>query len=347
MENYHTVLEAITSSQKQGILAIIVHVEGSAYQKEGACMWIDEEGYITGLISGGCLEEALSIQAQEIWQSQRPTIATFDLKQEDDLSWGQGVGCNGTIHLLLLPITEQLRADLLTVKRHLEQNQHVLMAKKWGEAATDENSWLFLAENGQRWGNVEYEIPADLLNQLHAVGTFQTKNGIFTISGASFYLQHFWPKPRLIIFGANHDVKPLVSFAKQTGFSVTVVDWRPALCCPEQIPDADQWMVGFPKEAIPQLRLCERDFVVIMTHQFQRDQELVSLLSQQPLFYCGILGPKRRTARLFPDFSIPDGIHSPIGLSIGARGPEEIAISILAEMIHVLRKQPSPEGGIR
>lgn len=342
MESYHVVFEAIASSHEQGVLATIIHIDGSAYQKEGACMWISENGRTTGLLSGGCLEEAIAIQAKDVLQHQRSRIATFDMKQEDDLSWGQGAGCNGIIHVLLEPVTAEMRADWLAVKACLDRGEHVLFARKLDGETYGRENFLFCSENGRRFGGFCGEIPPQLKNWLDSAPPFQGKNGIHTINGARFYIQHYWPKPRLVIFGANPDAKPLVSFAKQLGFFVVVTDWRPAFCAKKHLPDADEWVVGFPSRTVPQLGLNERDFVVVMTHHFQRDQEILALLRDQPLYYLGMLGPKRRTARLLSGGEIPNWIHSPVGLAIGARGPEEIAISIIAEMINVLRNKPAP-----
>lgn len=96
-------------------------------------------------------------------------------------------------------------------------------------------------------------------------------------------------------------------------------------------------MNGFPKEIVPQLLLREEDFVVIMTHHFQRDRQLVELLLEQCVRYIGILGPRHRTARLLEGKAIPKNVHSPVGLAIGGKGPTEIAISIIAEIIQELR----------
>jgi xanthine dehydrogenase accessory factor len=340
MESYHAVLETIASSHEQGVLATIIHVDGSAYQKEGACMWISESGRTTGLLSGGCLEETIAIQAKDVLQHQRVHIATFDMKQEDDLSWGQGAGCNGSIQVLLEPVTAEMRADWLAVKACLDRGEHVLLARKIGGETRGRENFLFCSESGRRFGGFCGEIPPKLKRLLDSAPLFQGKNGVHTIDGVPFYIQHYWPKPRLVIFGANPDAKPLVSFAKQLGFFVIVTDWRPAFCSEEHLPDADEWIVGFPSETVPHLCLNERDFVVIMTHHFQRDQEIIALLRDQPLYYLGVLGPKRRTARLLSASETPSWIHSPVGLAIGARGPEEIAISIIAEMISVLRNGP-------
>ncbi|MED4904626.1 XdhC family protein [Parageobacillus thermoglucosidasius] len=341
MESYHAVLEAIASSHEQGVLATIIHTDGSAYQKEGACMWISESGRTAGLLSGGCLEETIAIQAKDVLQHQQAHMTTFDMRQEDDSSWGQGAGCNGIIQVLLEPVTAEMRADWLAVKACLDRGEHVLLARKLDGETSGRENFFFCSESGRRFGGFCGEMTPKLRSLLDSAPLFQGKNGICIIDGVQFYIQHYWPKPRLVIFGANPDAKPLVSFAKQAGFFIVVTDWRPALCSKEHLPDADEWVVGFPSKTVPQLGLNKRDFVVIMTHHFQRDQEIIALLRDQPLFYLGVLGPKRRTARLLSASEIPSWIHSPVGLAIGARGPEEIAISIIAEMISVLRNGPA------
>ncbi|WP_047757529.1 molybdopterin-dependent oxidoreductase [Geobacillus sp. ZGt-1] len=142
------------------------------------------------------------------------------------------------------------------------------------------------------------------------------------------------------------DVAEVIVFIGRNSNETNTVLWERVLDArrkrgtkihPSHVPDADAFVMGFPHETVPRLRLNERDFVVITTHQFERDRELVSLLADMPLAYLGVLGPRRRTDRLFPSGSTPPFVRSPAGLSIGARGPYEIAVSITAELISVLR----------
>ncbi|MBA2876645.1 XdhC family protein [Thermaerobacillus caldiproteolyticus] len=336
MDDIYRVLKVISESNTKSVLATIIHVEGSAYRKEGACMLFQDDGTQIGLLSGGCLEEDLAIKAQEVLREGCAKTFVFDMKHEDDLSWGQGTGCNGIIHVLLEPINEKFREYLLTLKDRLDRRERVLLARKL-TAQSDEKNLLFLTESGSTFGGWKEEIPQKLRDLLHSSIPFKAISGIQTISDMPFYIHHYWPKPRLIIFGANPDTKPLVSFAHQLGFLIIVTDWRPALCNREHFPDADQLMIGFPEEIVPKLSLTPYDFVVIMTHHFRRDQEILSLLINKKLYYLGILGPRRRTERLLGNQVIPPFLHSPIGLAISARGPEEIAISVLAEIIHTLR----------
>ncbi|ANB60076.1 XdhC family protein [Anoxybacteroides amylolyticum] len=315
------------------VLATIIRVEGSSYQKEGTCMLFGENGTQMGILSGGCLEEDLAAKADDVWRTKAATVVVYDLTQEDDFSWGQ-VGCNGTIRVLLQPLTTSFRAHLLAVKACLDRGEHVVFARLIEEAQIKQ-PWLFVTESGQTFGELS-EIHDELINILQTIPSFSTANGIRSIGERSIYVHHFWPKPRLILFGATPDARPLASFAHQLGFRVIVVDWRPAYGDAQYFPFAEI-KHGFPREVIPTLSLHERDFVVVMTHHFQRDQEILALLRDKPLYYLGVLGSKARTARLFGGH-IPSTIRSPVGHAIGARSPEEIAISIVAEMIEALRK---------
>ncbi|MES0856640.1 XdhC family protein [Geobacillus sp. G4] len=333
MESYFPVLEAIAAAPCDGVLAIIIEVEGSAYQKEGTCMWIGANGETVGLLSGGCLEEAVAAYARDVLANRQAAAVSFDLRTEDDLSWGQGAGCNGLIRVWFEPVTADTKPVWLTLKRCLEHGEHVLMARS---LSNRNEPPFFQSETGERFGSGRMPRP-EWTEWLRDAPPFRGWNGWYEADGEAFYVQHFWPKPRLVIFGAGPDAPPLVAAAKAAGFSVTVSDWRPAFCHPSHVPDADAFVMGFPHETVPRLRLNERDFVVITTHQFERDRELVSLLADMPLAYLGVLGPRRRTDRLFPSGSTPPFVRSPAGLSIGARGPYEIAVSITAELISVLR----------
>lgn len=117
---------------------------------------------------------------------------------------------------------------------------------------------------------------------------------------------------------------------------MTVCDWRPSSCNENNIPDADHYIIGFPNEIMGQLSLNKNDYVIIMTHNFLRDKEILSYVTNQELYYVGIMGSSKRTQKLFNN-EIPNFIHNPVGLSIGAKGPYEIAISIIAEIIKIKR----------
>lgn len=338
MGEIHQIVEAIQRSSSRSVLATIIHVEGSAYKKEGSIMLFLEDGTQIGVLSPGCLETDLAARVNEVLEAGVPRTYTYDMRVEDDLSWGQGAGCNGVIRVLLEPVDSRLREHLCMVQGFLDQGIPVAGIKKLtGDFSVTD--FMFLTKDGQAFGKWRGEAPDVYENFLINGLPFAEKSGIRYIHelSANIYVHYFQPKPRFIIFGAGADVKPLALFAAQTGFSVVISDWRPAFCDEKHFPEADFLVLGFPAEAIEKLALTPYDFVIIMTHHFQHDKELLQAILKRDVRYVGVLGPRTRTSRLLDGDTIPEWIRSPVGLPIGAKGPEEIAISILADVIKTLR----------
>lgn len=323
MEDIYRILDVIEDSREK-VLATIIRVEGSAYKKEGSSMLFFEDEKQIGMLSAGCLEMDLAIRAQEVLQKQMAISLQYDMSEETDLAWGQGAGCNGKIDILLEPVTKQLQEDLILVKNLLASNKTVSVLKKYAEMG----EYLFIPSEGESFGRWTGQIP-DI--------DFNMKSGVM---GNHPIFQHtYQPKPRLIVFGAGTDAKPIVSLAAETGFSVSVYDWREELCQKKNFPAADQLFVGFPTELMKKISFSSNDFVVIMMHHFQHDQKILLSLLNEKISYLGVLGPKERTKRLLKRETVPDWIYSPMGLSIGAKGPDEIAVSLVAEMIEVWRRK--------
>ncbi|PLS03228.1 XdhC family protein [Neobacillus cucumis] len=342
MDGIHEILDVIYGSVTDDVLATIIRVEGSAYRKEGTSMLFRGDGTQIGLLSAGCLEKDLSYHVQDVINQRNTKTIVYDLRDEDDLSWGQGAGCNGVISVLLEPIDACLREHLCKLKFHLDSGRRVTMIKKLSKDYSV-SDYLFMTDEQQLFGKWHGRLSLQIKSLLNCIHQSLPKSGI-TFSqelSADLYLHCFEPKPRLIVFGAGRDAVPLVSMASQAGFSVLVSDWRPALCKEKFFPDADQLFMGFPSEVMSMLSLSSIDSVIILTHHFQRDRELLHLLKGHKLRYLGVLGSKARTKRLFDGREIPPEITSPVGLPIGAEGPEEIAISIVAELIQRQRlKKP-------
>ena len=324
MEDFYQILDALDGPGEK-VIATIVGVEGSAYKREGSSMLFFSNGMQLGMLSAGCLEEDLAIKVKEVFRKQEAMTIQYELYMEDDLNWGQGLGCNGTIDILIEPVTEQLMEDYRLVSELLSQNKPVIVLKKLDELG----EYVFIEEDGLSFGNWSGPLPTI---------EFSSRSGSLTRDGTAVFQQTIYPKPRLIVFGAGPDARPLASLAAETGFLVTVCDWREAFCQKKYFPTADELIIGFPLDLLKQISFSPYDFVVIMTHQFRRDRELLLKVIHKNVRYLGVLGPKERTRKLLHGQEIPNGIASPIGVSIGARGPVEIAVSIVAQMIEVWRK---------
>src|SRR5699024_10258904 len=226
--------------------------------------------------------------------------------------WGRGAGCNGKVHILLEKVTEAMRSNILKVYTNLQRGFNVIAIKNLAlvPGSIDTTYRVNDANNLQT-----RNIPSKKLNR---------------IVNGKFY--HFMKaKPRLIIFGAGEDVEPLVKLANLTGFSVFMWDWRPEMLCKKRFPN-----VNFVHH-IDSFQINKHDYAIIMTHDFQKDKQLLQLLMTNQLKYLGVLGPSRRTSRLLNGKEVPPFIKSPVGLSIGSEGPNEISVSIIAELIQVKR----------
>ncbi|MBP1932122.1 XdhC family protein [Ammoniphilus resinae] len=287
------------------VMATIFRVEGSAYRREGAKMLIDESGTTHGILSAGCLEEDLMHRAKEVFHTNQSKTMTYDLRGEDDLSWGQGAGCHGTVHIFL-----------------------------------EATSW----KNGG-WDKVEQKLLAgvSVISEKSLVGAGTTMWGedgeilyfMQETEDSPRFVEQYQPRECLYVFGAGPDAEPIVEYADKVDFSVCLIDPRSDRCSEKYFPHAEQRIVEFPDLYLRANSIPKNSYVLIMTHNFQWDQQILRhfISHKDPPHYLGILGSKQRTERLLSPSPIPDWIHAPVGLKIGAEGPEEIAVSILAELI--------------
>ncbi|MGP7815838.1 XdhC family protein [Niallia sp. 01092] len=319
----YSVIQSIVNSNCSSYVATIIHVEGSAYRKEGTMMFFTEDGEETGLLSGGCVEQDILARVES--NTVNSCHLVYDLRSDDDLSWGQGVGCDGSIHILLERISATVKNDYHKLKDLLDGRIAVSHIKVLDQNFQLLNS-LFITETGEIFGTK--------LKDRIDFSPYENNKMIHNKQlDCYIYKQAFIPPPRLIIYGAGPDVKPLTMYAKGAGFHILLADWRSGLCNKQQFPSVDEVMIGNPIVAMEKIQPSKEDYVLIMTHNFSKDKELVNYLLTKKLRFLGLLGSKKRSQRLLLSNTIPDWLHFPIGLPINAEGPDEIAISIVAQLI--------------
>jgi xanthine/CO dehydrogenase XdhC/CoxF family maturation factor len=317
------------------VLATLVKVEGSSYRRPGARLLLLADGRRIGSISGGCLEDDVITHAREVLANGTAKTITYDTTTENDLVWGVGLGCHGVVYVLI----EQLPspppwADVL--RENFRRKVATELALVWrGPAGTPLGTCLASDLPPAPIG-VEPAVPAGS----SPPGRRAPPPASDKPSPTVFY--QTVPSPTaLVIFGAGDDAQPLVRFAKELGWQVTIVDPRPAFATPERFPAADTVIVARPEEAPARLALGADTLAVIMTHHYHHDRPLLRALLPRPLAYLGLLGPKKRAEKILSDLAA-DGLaltpamrarlHAPVGLDLGADNPEEVALAILAEM---------------
>ncbi|TYS07993.1 XdhC family protein [Bacillus subtilis] len=326
MGNLHMMVDALLEEQEEAVLATIVQVEGSAYRKAGASMLFKKNGERIGLLSGGCVEEDLFNRMNELGDQLTSALIPYDMRAEDDLSWGMGAGCDGMIYIFAERITREKRRHYERVRDCLHSGKAVTAVKQ-----IESSRYLFLSETGHfgNWPDAPLQDIQRTASTLH-LPHFDSSTNLF--------IQRIEPKPRLILFGAGPDIMPLANLAADTGFSVIVTDWRPAYCTSSLFPKADRLITAFPEQMLSEFQFYPHDAAVVATHHFQHDQTIIDFLFSRKLHYIGLLGSANRTKRLLNGKQPPAHFYSPVGLKIGAEGPEEIAVSVVAEIIQTRKR---------
>lgn len=326
-------------------LATVINVEGSAYRRPGARMLLTLEGGSWGMVSGGCLESDVMDHARRALQSGRPRIVRYDSTSEDDIVFGTGLGCNGVIDVFIEPVTKEFKEAFVCAVQTCHRTRQpgavaTVVGNREQPVLSSEHAFL----TAGTWAGSE--ALATVLN-IHAVEPEQT----FLTSdygSAPVFIQQLLPPVHVVIFGGWLDVRPLIHMSKEVGFHVTVVDPRRRLSSRGLFQEADAVLLCPAEEALAQTNIDDRTVAVVMNHHFERDQETLSALSHVSLNYVGTLGPKRRREKMLNGLKeagvfIPDDfvqtLHGPAGLDIGAKTPEEIALSIMAEILSVLNSR--------
>ena len=329
----------IRSNKQKAALATLVKVEGSAYRRPGARMLITSDGQI-GTISGGCLESDVVMRSQEVLETGIPTLVKYDTTSEDDLIWGLGLGCQGVAYILIERLNLEQANALSVIEQCLSTRVAGAVATVYSLETTEikKIDRVLLYPNGGVVCNINNpELEAIVVGDLQSLQ--KSRSQAYTLSAETeVFLEVIVPPIDLVIFGAGFDALPVAKFAKALGWYVTVIDPLARPQTKERFKECKRVILGFADEAGSRIKLDDRTVVVAMSHNYLYDLEFLQTISTIKLKYLGILGPKTRTDRLLQDL-IAEGytlrspqLYSPVGLDIGADNPEEIALSIIAEI---------------
>ena len=360
MKELQDIVAAYTSIQNSGqlaALATLVKVEGSTYRRPGARMLITAaNNQWVGALSGGCLEADICDRAQHVMSSGQSELVVYDTTNEDDIIWGLGLGCQGIAHVLIEPLyAGQPDNPVALIAACLQARQSGGIASVYsvqGHASEHLGALLLAYPDGRVVSRIQSpQLQQRILQDLEAVlaGNRPTHHCYPSGEGQiEVALQGVCSPTPLLILGAGYDALPVVKLAKQLGWHVTVVDCRALPAAVERFRLADEVVLCSPAEVDARVQMSTCTAAVIMTHNYTHDLELLQTLLPKSLAYLGMLGPKSRAQRLWLDLEAQDAIlcaermqqlHSPIGLDIGSETPEEIALSIVAEIQSVMTQR--------
>lgn len=341
-----TKLIALLDAGEKAALATVVETSGSTYRRPGARLLISaKESW--GAVSAGCLEDEVIAVAKQAIGSGLPQLLRFDTTEEMDIIAGTGLGCRGTISVFIQPITPNSASHeayrLLFNLIENDKSADYAMAIESSAGAVEVGAQLVQSMGKLEFGdgNLPQLIASDLNRLSNAKSTFTNEYAIANES-VRVYCEKITPRPQLVIFGAGFDAQPLAQFSSRLGFKVIVVDHRQDYLQMHRFPNADKLILRHPTEHACDLSLKEQDLIVIMTHNYLHDFEILKRAFASEVAYIGQIGPRDRTEELLEKMEGELGrlkeqdlarLHSPIGLDLGAETPEEIAISILSEII--------------
>lgn len=358
MKELQDIINAFDKALKEGkqtALATVVLVEGSSYRRAGARMLVTDDGQLTGAISGGCLEGDALRKARLVMSQNKPMLVTYDTMDDDDAKFGVGLGCNGIIHVLIEPIfPEKPDSPTNLFKCFLSKREPVVLVTSFSlnnKQAPQPGTCLLLTKDEEVLGSFpDNEIKDALLADAIYVlknGNSVTKTYVYG-NGFTCFIELLQPAVSLVIFGAGNDSIPLVQFASILGWKITLVDGRANYAVPERFPLVNKIIIAKPDQALSQIVLDYRTVVILMTHNYNYDLAMLRQLLPLELTYIAALGPKKRLYRLLDELrdegmNITEdqlkSVYGPAGLDIGSENPDEIALSIIAEMQAVLRKR--------
>lgn len=328
-------------------LGTVVKVEGSAYRRIGARILVSESGQWVGGISGGCLEGDALKRAKIAILKEESSIVTYDTREEDEHQIGIGLGCNGLIEVLFIPIKfDDDKNQVEFFKQIVDKRVPTILLqilstnngnhRFCGQFFTQEN----LNELAQK-----IEIPLEQIQESVNTVFYKRKSNIFKLNNPNnesyeILFEHIRPKLKLICAGDNYDVHAMVNVAHELGWEIHLIGKTRKVT-----KSLLQKVTSFTDiQNANNLKTDNYTAVVLMSHDYKIDFNLLKLFLVKNLVYIGLLGPKKRMfkmndAMIGYDLEKQDYLYSPIGLDIGAETPEEIALTIAAEIIAVFRNR--------
>lgn len=292
------------------VTATVINVQGSAPRPVGARLAVNRDGDMAGSVSGGCVESAVVIAALEVMESGVGRLEHFGIS--DEMAWDVGLSCGGMIDVWIEPLAKHAAIDETRARQKAGESLALV-------------TWL----DGSGKHDVMTDFPWE-------------HSGTAELNGTSVYVELFPTVKQLVIFGAVHAAQPLSRYAQDLGFDVVIIDARKALATKERFPNVERILTLWPDDAYQQLTITASTWIAILSHDPKFDEPAILGALNTDAAYIGTVGSRKtnqdRRQRLL-EAGVSEQqlarLHGPIGLNIGGKSPEEMAISILAEMIAI------------
>lgn len=336
-------LAELTDAGGEAAVACVVDISGSAYRRPGARFLIAADGSTLGGISGGCLEEDVRQNGLRSLQDGRCRLLHYETGDDEDSLWGLGLGCDGEVDVLVVPTT---RGGFLAAS----QRMRGLLAGDHPFAAV---TIVGTGDTGDESLVGRLLLPATAMHSPPSTGDdgldgalsdaadavlAEGRSRLIETRGVRAFVDAFLPPPVLAVCGAGDDALPMVATAARVGFRVVVIDHRPAYLTPERFPEAWRLVQALPDDDAEGIPHTGGTFVVLKTHNLERDKAWARRFATTDPAYLGLLGPRARCEEVAEEAGteLGDRVFGPVGLDLGAEGPEQVGISVVSELLAVL-----------
>lgn len=339
------------SAGKPLVLVTVFETDGSTYSKAGGQMVIDADGNFCGMLSGGCLEGDLVERSRAVIESGEAQVVSYDLGTDDEL-WGLGVGCDGSMRVLLQSLSvDNGYQPFAAIAEVLNGGAPAVVATVIeSESVRPGASVLIRGEQAKGFG-LDEESAQQLATEMPGAASPELR--IVGLGGGDSRILYspLAPAPALLILGAGLDSEPVARFAAELGWRRTVIDHRPAYIDARNYPPHTQTLCLGPDELDDRVDLDVYDMAIVMSHHLVSDRSYLERLALSKVGYVGLLGPPGRRDRLLSELgeasnALRDRLRGPAGLMLGGRGPGPIALEIVAEMQQYLAERGQVGGSV-
>ena len=336
---------------RRAVVATVVRTKGSTPQKPGAKLLVREDGSGVGTLGGGCVEGDIWFAAKELL-SRGGSAQYREYQLNEDLAAEDGLVCGGTMYFLIDPVYEpgELLSYADEISGAYDGGGPVALASLVRPAEAALGPVMSGAGTGRKFfirgdGSSEGSLGSDLLDsdaraRARTLMIHGRSEYVVAEDGSEYFIEAYTTPPRLVLAGGGHVSRAIAPLAARVGFHVYVTDDREEFSSADRFPEAVETVTALPEDAMASLPINPNTFIVIATRGHRYDNVALAAAAATPATYVGLLGSRRKTILIYEDLlrmGVPierlRQLRSPIGLDISARTPDEIAVSIVAEML--------------
>ncbi len=333
----------LIENERPFALATVVRTKGSTPQKPGSKMLVREDGSFAGTLGGGCIEaDAYTASKLAIAEGTPPDVQGFTLN--DDLAAQDGLVCGGTMYIMIdQPQKDQMYVDFtreINAAYRGEGGVALAMVTQKGALSGEVGTKVLIREDGSRVGSLgETSLDHAAAEAAREAMDFGRQDFISTKDGTEIYVEAFTSPATVVLVGGGHVSYAIYKLATFLGYRTRVVDDREQFGNAERFPEADKIVVGEYDSGIRDVGITANSFVVVATRGHKYDDMALLEAAKSPAKFIGLLGSRRKALLIFPTL-LSSGvslervseIRTPVGLNLGGRTPESIALSVMAEI---------------